>query len=34
MKEMGKKTKNKRNKGVTKAIVEMWEINDFVVRLS
>ena len=28
------KTKTKRNKGVTQAIVKVSELNDFVVRLS
>ena len=29
-----KNTKTERNKGVTQAIVKVWNLNDFVVRLS
>ena len=29
-----KKTKTERNKGVTQAIVKVWDLNDFVVCLS
>ena len=33
-KRKGKKTKTKRNNEVAQAIVKVWELNDFVVRLS
>ena len=29
-----KKDKDRKQQGVTKAIVKWWEVNDFVVRLS
>ena len=29
-----KKTKTERNEGVTQAIVKVWDLNDFVVRLT
>ena len=31
--ERQQKTKTERNKGVTQAIMKVWEPNDFVVRL-
>ena len=30
----GKKTKTERNNGVSQAIVKVWDLNDFVVRLN
>ena len=32
--EMQKKTKTKRHKGVAQVVVKVWELNGFVVRLS
>ena len=32
--EREKQQRQKRNKGVTEAIVIVWELNDFVARLS
>ena len=34
VKEKGKKTKTERSKGVVPAIVKVWELNGFDVRLS
>ena len=33
-KKKGKRKRQKRNKGVTQAMVEVWELNDFFGRLS
>ena len=34
MKEKGKKTKTERNEGMAETTVKVWELNDFVLRLS